>query len=166
PGAVNAPATAKYAVLALASRNSRHRNGHQIAGVVTGNAAPLRVLERVEGERPGGVILDPTFIRAKPARVVSPRTTIDVWLAASETCRIGGPNLRLFALLAIFQNSFRKDAGFHRARASSRAYNLASARRISAVLVISSRSAQRLSSSTKLVGTRKLMIECMPVSWF
>src|SRR5262249_9698159 len=108
PSTVNAPATARYAVLALASRNPRHRSGHQIAKVVTGNDAPLRVFERIERERPRGVILDPTLIRAKRARVVSARTTIDVWLVASETCRIGRPNLRLFALLAIFQNSFRK----------------------------------------------------------
>src|SRR5262249_2424731 len=108
PGAVNAPATARYAVLALASRNPRHRSGRQIAGFAASDAAPFRVLERIEGERPRGVILDPTLIRAKPARVVSARTTIDVWLAASETCRIGRPNPRLFALLAIFQNSFRK----------------------------------------------------------
>src|SRR5262249_7050216 len=108
PGAVTAPAGARYAVLALASRNPRHRSGRQIAGFAASDAAPFRVLERIEGERPRGVILNPTLIRAKPDRVVSPRTTIDVWLAASETCRIGGPNLRLFALLAIFQNSFRK----------------------------------------------------------
>src|SRR5262249_55460407 len=108
PGAVDAPATARYAVLALASRNARHRSGHQTAGFAASEDAPLRVFERIERERPRGVILDPTLIRAKPARVVSARTTIDVWLAASETCRIGRPNPRLFALLAIFQNSFRK----------------------------------------------------------